>query len=164
MANIIDYTYFQSPPVFIPNLATTPPAMAARLSEVSRYIVIYEKEYLRLMLGDDLYDLMIAAPTAPRFVALKARFIDTTNKISPIANYVYVRYMQDQQQVTTQSGDKETQKSGMVSQVNAQKYANIINQMIALSEDVYDWIAENVATYPEWECGFKFERSYLYGI
>jgi len=165
MANpVIDYTYFQTPPVAIPNIALTPGPYLARKEELDRYILIYEKKYLREMLGDTLYDLFVAGPAVERFVTMMAQLRDTDNKISPIANYVYVRYMQDTQKVTTSSGDKETQSPGMINQVNSQKYSSIINDMITMSEDLYDWISDNASDYPEWECAFKFERSYLFGI
>ncbi len=161
---IIDYTYFQKAPVIVPNIATTPAPYAARLAELNQYILIYEEEFLRLLWGDDLYDAYVATPSAARFTALIAKLRDSTNKVSPIANYVYIRYQQDHQQVVTSSGDKETTNAGMTSAVNVQMYSNIINHMVSMAERVYDYMADNSATYPEWQCDFAFQKTYLFGI
>jgi len=164
MANLTDYTYFQKGPVLIPNLGTTPAPFAARVAELNVYIARYEKEFLRMYLGDDLYDAFIAGPTATRFVALKAQLIDATNLRSPIANYVYINYQQDHQQITTASGDKATETPAMTTLVNQQKYVNIINDMQTMCDDLYDWLTDNSTTYPEWECDWNFDKVHLFGI
>ena len=159
MANLITYEYFVNDPLKIPNISGTGTIPEALQAAVTRYITQYEKKFLRRLLGDDLYDAMIAntAPT-PRWVTLKAQLVNSTDKISPIANYVWYYYQKQNQVVITQSGDKKTSEANMSALINGGKYMEVWNQMVSDAEDFYDWLEDNAATYPEWEGdAFDFE-------
>jgi hypothetical protein len=150
----IDYTYFQKGPIAIPNLGTDGVKLANK-NDLDTYITIYEEEYLRRLLGDDLYVAYIAGiavvTPAARWTALRSQLLDSSNKISPIASYVWFMYKQDTQVVTTGSGDKKTANAGMEGSFNDKKAINVFNKLVADSGDIYDWLEDNAATYPEWE-------------
>jgi len=71
MATLIDKTYFLTGLTGIPNSNATG-AGACIGANIQAYIDIYEPEFLKKLLGDDLYDAYVLAPDEDRFVALIA--------------------------------------------------------------------------------------------
>lgn len=151
----IDYTYFQSGLIAIPNLRTSGLVQNLIIDDLNDYITIYEPKYLKRLMGDDLYDAFVAgiAETTPetRWTDLQSQIRDTSNKLSPIADYVWYYYQQEHQQTATQSGDKQTDQPGLVARVNSDRLCNVWNNMVEKSLEVYEWIEDNQADYPEWE-------------
>jgi hypothetical protein len=152
----IDETYFQKGLTYIPNTIGTGAFQEAVINNVKNYIARFEPVFLKDLLGDDLYDAYIAGisvlPTpAARWTALRSQLLDSTNKISPIANFVYYHFQKNQQTQTTQSGDKKTNSPGMENSINSDKVCAAWNEMVKKCADIYDWLEENKATYPEWE-------------
>lgn len=167
MATLIDKTYFAKGLCAIANSNETDVVSRSIAANVQNYIDIYESEYLKMLLGDDLYDYVMAHPSEPRIVALIGKLKNTTTLQSPIANYVFYRYMKLNQVIQTQSGDKENSQAGMITNVNASLYVAVWNQMVDWSIDLYDWLVENSTTYPEFEtdlCAMIYERINILSI
>lgn len=109
--------YFQGD-LYLPNLVTTKPeavgvgrmVSAVAESDLSYYVDKYEREFLRLLLGDELYDAFIAGleePDNARWLALKDKIYDTTGSypLSPAANYVYYMLISHNVTATTMKGE-----------------------------------------------------------
>jgi len=156
---LVDYTYFDCS-VNISGIAGTSDPVLAKRTELQTYINRYEKEALINILGDDLYTAFQAGLTgtvAARWLTLKAVLIDTTAKTSPLANYVWYKWQQTHQQITTASGDRQTNTENMGAHQNDMLYCYVWNDIPAFLPDFYEWIDANVATYPEydgnvWDC------------
>ena len=156
--SLIDETYFIYGDCLIPNVNDTGGAGTAIKNAVLALIAKKQPAFLKLVMGDDLYDAYILAPTEARFVSLLAELIDSTNKISPFADYVWTYWMKTRQVISTESGDKKTTGGGMESSFNLEKQCENWNNMVDACEIVYDWMVTNVADYPEWDQGFRSEK------
>lgn len=168
MNNLIDYTYFKGE-LNIPNLSVTGGVGTALQSELNEYIAEYQQQYLRRLLGDDLYEAfetgLASVTPAARWVTLRSQLIDSTNKRSPIAQYVYFCYQNSKHTVVTGSGDKTIGEGNLQPQYPSWKMTQVFNNCVRASEKIYDWIETNKASYPEWEenC-FDFDRINSLGI
>jgi hypothetical protein len=165
MATLIDKTYFLTGLTGIPNSNATG-AGACIGANIQAYIDIYEPEFLKKLLGDDLYDAYVLAPDEDRFVALIAQLRNATTKISPIANYVYFILQQHSQIVPTDGGDKQTNQSGMSSASNMSRMCAVWNHMIELNEIFSEWMDENYTDYPEYSggCDSVYEKINIMNI
>jgi len=152
--SLIDKTYFQVEPVFIPNSNSNVGGISQdittdRDAQILRLINVNEPKYLKALLGVDMYNLFIAgfAETTPdvKWTALKAKIVDEANKISPIANYICVIYL----------GSRATTEAGIVmpkvenaTQVSViEKQCEIWNEMVDMNLELCQWLFENSATY-----------------
>jgi len=104
----IDSTYFTGE-YLIQNVLGTNPIVTINDALLTKFITKYEPEYLKLLLGETLYDELIAGlavtPTpAAKWIALKAKLIDTVNKNSPIEAYIWNRYWLSEETKTTTMG------------------------------------------------------------
>ncbi len=153
MANLVTIDYFKAGQCRINNAESTGWAGTSKSADIASFIARYEPEYLRKLLGNDLYDYMVAHPTEPRIVALIAKLRDDTAKISPIANYIAYKYLAENQVMQTEGGDKESTPSGLTSASNNTKYVQMWNWMVKESISITDWIEENASTYPEYSAG-----------
>lgn len=154
MANLIDDTYFYGD-LLIVGIGSTSQAQLAKTTSVNNFITVYEKDFLRNVLGDDLYDAFMAgmAETTPdtRWTSLANQLRNSTTKYSPIANYVWYKWQQQSQQLVTATGDKSVAEMNMVRSLNYGKYVNVWNAMKMMLDDFYEWLNDNISTYPEYE-------------
>ena len=149
MSYLVDTTYFAKGQLAINNVTDTGFAGLSVAENVSDYVARYEPVYLTKLLGATLYAYLVAHQTEPRIVALIAKLRNSTDKISPIASYIYYRYMQENQVIQTEGGDKETAPAGMTTMANLAKHCAIWNWMSDQSTIINDWLTDNLATYPE---------------
>jgi len=151
---LIDKTYFQVEPLYIPNAVNNTPGIAQKTkadkdSYIDLLIVRREKEYLKELLGLDLYTLFMAGlaevSVAQKWVDLKAQIVDETNKISPIANYVYFFYLR--QQKTTDVGIVRPKVENAEIVSSAYKQCDTWNDMVELNYEICQWLIDNSTTY-----------------
>ena len=122
MANLIDTTYFWG------ELKIVGLADAKTLEEFNKFITMYEADYLLKMFGDKY-------PTIP--TALSSLLIDSTRKISPIANYVYVKYQDNNRTATTFAGEKNLLQSNTSIADDRAKRQLAWNKMVNLNQIVH---------------------------
>lgn len=153
---LIDSTYFHDR-TFIPNLTGTmggtgEGGKAERIAKLNRYIEQYEKEYLLKLLGKTVYlefkTWIDNQDETEKWVDLKAELLDETLKLSPIANYVFVKLWEDT--CTPRSGVGSTvSKSTETSIVLDPSYdiVKVWNEVVEWNRFIALWIAERYDTY-----------------
>lgn len=169
MASLIDYTFFTTGRLIINNLSDSGFVGTGTQADIAQYIIITEKKILKRFLGDDLYTAFVAglAQTVvdARWTALKNKLVDSTNKLSPLANFTYHTWLQDHQTVQTAGETVKYTASDTTPFMNVQMVCDIYNDGVGDLSEVYDWLEENAATYPEWEQeAFDFARINPYDI
>jgi hypothetical protein len=128
----------------------------------------YENEYLYKALGYGFARLFIdgiaAGSPAQRWLDLKNGKEYTVNDVnykwegfsntilkSPIANYVYALYQKNNSSTTFGQGEGAPQMQNAQG-VNASfKIHNAWADMLVMNEQLYHFLNNNTATYPEWE-------------
>ena len=163
-----DSTYFIGE-IFLPNLTGSLPEVTANVNEVNRFIAKYEPEYLIAVLGQSLYDAFVAgikeAEPAARWTALDGRLIDSTNKISPIADYVYYHIQEYRITATTAIGEVEQAAENAIISLNTGKMAKAYNNSVRKGIAIREWLSENSVTYPEYvESDFSLSTLNTFGI
>lgn len=165
MAQLVDYSYFKGE-WYIKMLWETEDNLKYR-QEVERYIMRYESECLKLFLGydindsDNFYNLFMAGKDSEtRFIALKNKLIDSTNKVSPIISYIYHKYWSFNMTEVTTKG-RAINKSNQVAELIVDELAlsRSWNAGVDLWNEVFDWLKANSETYPEFtaqECNIKY--------
>ena len=150
---LIDSTYYYSNTLIV-GLGCDSEGQRAKTTEVESFSARYEKKFLRNVLGDDLYDAFIAGFTgtpAAKWTALADKLRDVTAKTSPIANYVWYKWQEQSQQLSTATGDKSATELNLIRSSNYRKYVNVWNAMCDQLDDFYEWLNDNAATYTEWD-------------
>lgn len=131
------------------------------------YIPKYEKEYLIKALGYELYkaftDGLLVDPVAQKWVDLRDGkdytvgdrlyrwngFINS-DKVSPIAYYIYVQYMIAFATVATGTGTKVSTTQNATNITPAEKIGAADNKMWLLNNDLWHFLNNNTDTYTEW--------------
>jgi len=144
----IDNTYFRG------NLTIAQVTETSVANNLSWFIAKHSETFLRLLLGDDLYEAyktgMAAGSPDPKWTTLNSRIFDTTNKISPVANYIYWFYQRHVATDTTGKG--ETIYSGNEGYRNVGSTVKVKlgwNEMVKMSNKVLSFVEDN-ADYPEY--------------
>ena len=148
----------------IPTLIGSGQFSVAKQTELAAFIAVHEKVALRDILGDDLYTAyqsgLSTSPIPPRITALKAQLVDATAKTSPLANYVWYKWQQTHQQITTAQGDRATVSDNLTTSYATELYVSVWNEMVDALADFYDWLGDNIADYPEYD-GTVFNLKYI---
>lgn len=151
---LIDQSYFVGH-LLIPNISGTGPVYEGNAIEVIRNIQTHEPDYLKALLGVELYELFIAgiAETTPaaKWTNLKALIIDTNAKTSPIAGYVYFHYMRDRVSIMTGAGEAVSNNENSNPALVQSKMIRAWNNMSNQSDKIIEFLIENSSTYPEWD-------------
>lgn len=158
---IIDHTYFTQK-LSLPQRGNT-----EGQDLIADFIETYEEEYLKKVLGYDLWlafstgiegsgtpdqrwlDLLEGLP----FTYLSKNYnwdgFETLLK-TPIANYVYYKYMEDQSTINTLAGTT-VQVVDNNSRVNAvSKMVDAWNRMVDMNKTLWMFLKANTSVYPEW--------------
>lgn len=158
--SLIDYTYFTGE-YLIQNVSGTNPTVTANKALLDKFIAKYEPIYLKLLLGDTLYDQLIAGlavtPTPDvKWTALKAELVDTTAKTSPIVAYVWNRYWKDQETKSTAMGQSISNKENGFIVSSNQKLVSSWNEAMFEAVTFLEWLtlAAQKTTYPDQDPDF----------
>jgi hypothetical protein len=179
MANLITYEYFDQY-----NMINLPVPSA---DDRTGFITHFEKEYLIRVFGYTLYKLIAAynANTSPQRIkdivtgkefeespfTYKWNGLINAEKESPIAYYVYFKYMKAHETHTTTQGEKKNKGANSDNVINDHKLINAWNEMCQLTgnqndyrvDSIYYFMTKNIETYPEWQ--FEgFEKINSFGI
>jgi hypothetical protein len=151
MSNLIDYTYFRTSYLNIPNIDASGTIGTTLQSLVGYEIAIFEPEYLTALLGETLYSQFLAGlvPATPdaKWTALKNKLLNSTSKQSQIANYVYVKYLMKHKTYETGTGEGEGAKGS--SPTN--RICLVWNDMVKSAENMYGWLNDNITDYSSFD-------------
>ena len=158
---IIDHTYFTQK-LSLPQRGNT-----EGQELIADFIEQYEEEYLKCALGYDLWKAFSDGIAGSG--AVDQRWTDlldgleftylsrnynwdgfATAKKTPIANYVYYKWMEDQAEHNTLVGTA-IQNADNNSRVNAvTKMVDAWNRMVDMNRTLWMFLKANADTYPEW--------------
>lgn len=154
MPNIIDYTKF----VGKLNLPQTADTLGR--TDVESFITTYETEYLKKALGYDLWKAFTTGnQTDQRWVDLlegkEFTCGDETMKWpgfenSPIQNYVFYQYMENDAFNTTLIGGAAPAATNATRVSSEPKMIDAWNEMVLVNQILWNFLYESRETYPEW--------------
>lgn len=181
MEQLIDISYF----VGEINIAQL--GQLAVAEDVDRFITKYQSRYLRAVLGyafskqfEDNYnseteDEWSAIVNGSAYVDANGitqywnGLVDEDAVVSPIANYVYYKYIADLQSATTASGEKEDNAQGSLNVAAAGKQARAWNEMVVMNFQLVDFLlnkkTDGDRDYPDFEfdtCNLSAERADMF--
>lgn len=151
----IDKTYFTGD-IQIKGIDNEGIVGTAAEANLNQFITQFEPEYLKMVMGETLYTAAIAGlavtPTpAARWTALKNKFINSTTKSSPIAEYCYYSMVRNSLSETTQTGEVQPKQQNAINVSNVDKQVLHYNRAIYAALIIIEWLYANAATYPEFD-------------
>lgn len=176
--SLIDSTYFKGR-IYLP---TSPAGANTIIGDTvsDDFIPQYEKEYLVKALGYQLYKAFtdaLAGSPATKWTDLRDGvdytigentyrwngFINS-DKVSPIAYYVYSEYMGSQAQMNNGTGVKISTQQNATNYSPSQKIMYASAQMLKLNESLYHYLNNHTDDYTEYNRsliqGFGFTNSF----
>ena len=139
--SFIDPSYFQGE-LIVPNKNDT---VLGVYSNLSYFIGKYESIYLKKLLGTTLYNNLIAglAATTPvqQWIDLKNQIVDSTNKVSGIANFVWIKYTENQVGEFAGTGHQLSISENSQPLSIIDKRVRAWNEMVYYNRAVYDFIS-----------------------
>jgi len=172
--SLIDETYFGFEPCYLGDFESSNGygnVVSNKLIEVRRSIKRFEPEYLTMLMGTELYAEYVSTITDPKWDALKALLVNSTDKISPIANFVYYRHRREHKFESGDNGDYMTKKDNMIAVQPEHKMIIAWNNMVDLNIPILKWIwdyvicaettaIETTATwdYSQWETELLYKQ------
>lgn len=178
MANIITYEYFRGSL----NLPQTVNAEGQAL--LTQFITQYEREFLNKVLGYELAKGLLdnIASNDPKWKDLRdgliftnsrnqddewVGFKDETDKISPIANYVYYQFVKDQITEVAGVGTVKPNAENAERVYPQLKLQEAWNRMVEMIRILHDYLRLSYTTYPEfltYTGRFNFKKINQFGI
>lgn len=141
--------------LLVPGVVGGSYAQVENLTMLESFIAKYEPEFLKRILGEQLYAEYAAAialsPTSGAWFDLNAQLYQTTPFYqSPAANYVYFKFWKHNATVTAAQGETQAkfENSELVS-IGA-KMVRAWNEMCDLSDAVQQWIDDHATDYTTW--------------
>lgn len=160
--SLIDSSYFVGK-YEITNVIGSAAPVVINAAKLTTFIVKYEPEYLRALLGTSLYDEFIAGlavtPTPDaKWTDLKDKIVDTINKLSPIVPYVWNRYWTSEETKTSSLGQLLSKAENAQVVSGNTKLIRSWNDSMQGAETIYDWLIlpEQRETYPNQDTDLDF--------
>ena len=124
-------------------------------ADLQIFIDKYEAKYLTILLGADLYQLLLDGdPTEEKWIALKAAIKGT-------ANYIYWYYIADQDMQTVGIGQVKTQAANSYVVSPNYKMVRAWNEMVEESYNTVQFISTNTADYGNYYIENFYYNSWL---
>lgn len=121
-------------------------AMQDKASDIDFSIAKYEPEYLRMLMGSEVYEEYKSTIDDIKWEPLKTRLVDDVNFISPIANYVYYKH----RRITAVSSDgvkDYTTKTDNTDGVGiSSRLVTAWNDMVDLTQPICQYIYNSIIT------------------
>ena len=157
----IDSTYFHDQ-LNIPNINSTSDLGDELRAELIRYINVFEPQYLKLLFGNDFYDLFVQGieNDEARMLTLQSKLIDEDLLLSPIANYVFFYYAKVKKEMVF--GVRDDEGNYTLNGVN--HLTEVWNDLSEKSLLIYEFLKDNRSTYPEFNQMFQLSYINNYGI
>ena len=167
--------YFSQNPLLIPqpkqNSGVPDDLYSGDIIELKRAIKRYEKEFLEMVLGVELYNEYITDMADEvlklKWDAFNSKLWDAENLISPVANYIYYKFFGDNavlltgRTFTVQTVENQTVIPTVKMQVRAW------NEMCKMNRTFFTWLTEaEIETIAELDCSAwdylcSYKNSYL---
>lgn len=116
------------------------------------FITKYEAKFLIQLLGKTLYDEFLVGLDDPQpdqiWIDLKEMLLDETLKQSPIANYVYYFYSEDNATQTTGVSEVLARAENASYHTPIHKMMRAWNEMVVRVLEIRKWLTDNLVTYP----------------
>jgi len=163
MATFIDISYFQKRLLSVPNIDK-----AFVEENLNDYIDMYQDSFLDKMLGVKLKNQFIAAidggdPIDQKWLDLrdgkeyevsgivyKWRGFINTDKVSPIANYIFCKFITDNQTLNTGVGSAKLNAENATIIPAHFRMSRVWNEMVALNLELVNFLTEFDSDYPDW--------------
>lgn len=146
--SLIDETYFQFEPVFIPGLESSNGFSSKvggdRYLALIRTIERFEPAYMEMLLGDYVANEYYADTENSKWEPLITVLRNEDKKISPIANFVYCEFRRENFIATGDNGDMLPKVDNMQVVPLEHKLINAWNDMVRQNEKVCKWILDNL--------------------
>ena len=162
--------------LIIPNLVDAS-ASGDIITDLKRYIVKYEPEFLRYLLGTKLYDEFLDGMSAEtpdiKWTTLKDQIFqkteitvgpDTTEDyyLSPAANYVWFFHQRSKQTFATNVGEQSAKPQNSVMAISNNKLLSNWNAMAQMVVEFRTWIALHLDDYPDYQGDDTQNGVYVY--
>lgn len=148
---MITKSYFLENPLYIPqgkpNSGVPSDLYSNSIKELDRAIKLYEKEYMVYLLGSELYAEYLSdmedEQKKVKWSDFNAKLCDTELFVSPIANYIYCMYLDDNSmeyngRVFTTEKKENQDVVGM-----EKKKIKEWNKMVEMTKTFLDWLILN---------------------
>lgn len=146
--SLIDETYFAYEPVKIDGLQSSNGFSAKIGSDkylsLIRTIERFEPLYMEYLLGADVANEYYEDSENVKWLPLIEKLRDDEKKISPIANFVYCEFRNENQIVTGSNGDYVPKVDNMQSVSIDYKLMTAWNDMVRQNMTVCKWIVDNL--------------------
>lgn len=150
--NLIDWTYLQENPCFIPVFDETSNDGEAVIAEIDNFISDVQPEILSDILGVTLYyafmEGMEEDDPDERWEALADQIRNDTTKKSLLIPFVYFEHLTFSKTITTEAGEMTTAAANAQRAENTKKAAKIFNMGVKMAIKLDDWLNES-EDYPE---------------
>lgn len=115
-------------------------------AELTVFISKYEKDYLKKVLGESLYNSFMTGLSDP---SPDAKWLSLRDKVKPaLVDYVYYRYQDDGITKTVGTGEiKPEVRNADVASVQG-KMVRAWNEMVNYTRDIIEWLSVEVDDYP----------------
>lgn len=166
---LVDLSYFRGN-LLISNLTGVGLHVQANSYELVAFIEKYEPEFLNRLLTEPLYAAfktgLEQSPVEDRWSNLRAQLIDEFSKKSPIAGYIYYKFMSNRVTVTSAVGEVKPVSENALPASSVDKLVRAWNNMVKDSMKVNTWLLANLGSYPEFDLdtSFPFGRINSFGI
>lgn len=165
--SLIDYTFFhKGSKLELPDTTDYSTSVISQTVnreskiDISRIILEREREFLNLVLGKDItndfYLGLKETPVLEKWINLKNKLVDSENKISPIANYVYFFAIKKITRKTNTSGISST-KQEISTQTNPIiEQCEAWNEIDEMLREVYLFLVDN---YDDYEFEIEYQAA-----
>jgi hypothetical protein len=145
--SLIDVTFFEYEPLYIPMSDDAGSGVSKlldvkRKAQINNLITRKETEYLKYILGIDLYNAFMAGleedPIAEKWTDLASILCDSINKLSPIANYVYFFYLDPSKMTDVGLATSKVDNMELVNPIT--KQVEIWNEMVDMNTEIVNWL------------------------
>ena len=152
---LIDSSYFVGE-YEITNITGSAAVVAGNVTKLNSFIAKYEPEYMTALLGTTLYDEftagLLVVPIADKWTVLQTKLISNTG----ITAYVWNRYWTVEETKTSSLGQLLSKAENAQVVSSNTKLVRSWNDAMNQASVVYDWIIDNIATYPTIDADIDF--------
>jgi hypothetical protein len=137
-------------------------AMQDKATDIDFSIAKYEPEYLRMLMGSEVYEEYKSTINDTKWTPLVSRLVDDVNFISPIANYVYCKHKYNSYIESNGKLDYITKADNMTVISPTERYKIAWNDMVDMNNILFDWIYKNIliSDIPAIETTAQWDTSY----
>jgi len=149
MTNLIDERYFKSGINYLPSLQVNKgfddSIEAEEIENLRKAISYHQSRFFLYALGRELYNEFAEDPAAEKWEKMLSRLIDAENFVSPLANFVYCHYIEENESRMTPVGVVKTTLDNSANLPVSYKQVPSWNQMCDMMDEFFIWLYDNQA-------------------